>query len=540
MQEKEPKGQQSDLDSEINSEITFLQEKIKERPVNRKKLVRRTVITVVMAIVFGVVACVTFLLLEPVINKMLYPEEKAEIVRFPEEEQEVKPEDMAADEEELQIIREEEEAGNQESNAPGQESQAMQGGTPGASGTSQTSGAEGNPGANGETGNDNTSGAGEGNGNADASLSGENQGGAAGAAGENGNGSSGTGMDGAVDAADSDVSPEEAAKMLLLDNYQEVYGVLGELRGEVEKSMVSVTTVTSDVNWINDTLESTGVTSGLIVADNGRELLILAGYGGLKDADSISVSFGEEQKEASVKEIDKTTDLAVLAVPLSSLSEKQKEEITYASLGSSAGRTLVGQPVMAIGSPVGIRDSACYGMVTSQGTPIGLLDSNYKLLTTDIYGSKSASGVLANMRGEIVGILYHYENSDMENRLCAIGISELKKTIEKLSNGEQMAYLGVHGAEPNAAVYQEYQLPRGAFVTNVDMDSPAMQAGLQNGDIITKVDDADIVSYAEFVNILMRARPEQSLELTVVRQSQGKGEYQEMALTVMLKEQEWQ
>ena len=110
--EKEDGMMQSDLDSEITSEITFLQEKIKERPVNRKKLVRRTVITVVMAMVFGLVACVTFLLLEPVINRMIYPEEKAEIVRFPEEEQEVNPEDMAADEEELQIIQEEEE--NQE------------------------------------------------------------------------------------------------------------------------------------------------------------------------------------------------------------------------------------------------------------------------------------------------------------------------------------------------------------------------------------------------------------------------------------------
>ena len=94
MQEKDPKMQQSDLDSEITSEITFLQEKIKERPVNRKKLARRTAITVVMAMVFGLVACVTFLLLEPVINRMLYPEEKAEIVRFPEEEEEVRPEDM--------------------------------------------------------------------------------------------------------------------------------------------------------------------------------------------------------------------------------------------------------------------------------------------------------------------------------------------------------------------------------------------------------------------------------------------------------------
>ena len=228
LQENEVREQQSDLDSEISSEITFLQEKIKERPVNRKKLVRRTVITVVMAMVFGLVACVTFLLLEPVINRMIYPEEKAEIVRFPEEEQEVNPEDMAADEAELQIIREEEAAESQNENTK----------DPGAEEPGDT-------------------------------------------ASEEGTGQGGTAVDAEGGAAGNpeEISPEEAAKITILEDYQVLYNVLGELRAEVEKSMVSVTAVTSDVNWINDTLENTGVTSGLIVADNGRELLILAATG---------------------------------------------------------------------------------------------------------------------------------------------------------------------------------------------------------------------------------------------------------------------
>lgn len=486
IREMETEVEQSDLDSEITSEITFLQEKIKERPVNRRKLVRRTVITVVMAMVFGVVACVTFLLLEPVINRMIYPEKETEIVRFPEEEEEVSPEDMAADEEELQIIREEEAAGNKEDGSEDPDGQEMTG-------------------TEGETTT-------EAPGDKEGIGSGENTSG--------------------------EISPEEAAKITTLEEYQALYGVLGELRAEVEKSIVSVTAVTSDVNWINDTLENTGVTSGLVVADNGRELLILTGYQELKGADSITVAFGGEQKEADVKETDQTTGLAVIAVSLQELSGEQLDGISYAVLGSSAGRILVGQPIMALGSPVGISDSVCYGMVTSQGATLGLLDSNYKLLTTDIYGSRSASGVLANMRGEVVGILYNgQESDDMQNGLCAIGISELKRTIEKLSNGEKMVYLGIHGAEINSVIYQEYQLPKGAYVTGIDMDSPAMQAGLQSGDIITKVGEEDIVSYAEFVNILMKAQVGQNLKLTVARQNQGKGEYQEMTVTVTLKEQ---
>ena len=79
----------------------FLREKIKQKPVNKKKLLRRTVITVVMAVVFGLVACFTFLVLEPVISNRLYPEEEAQEVRFPEETvaEEMKPEDMLVEEE---------------------------------------------------------------------------------------------------------------------------------------------------------------------------------------------------------------------------------------------------------------------------------------------------------------------------------------------------------------------------------------------------------------------------------------------------------
>ena len=82
-------------------EPDFLREKIKQKPVNKKKLLRRTVITVVMAVVFGLVACVTFLILEPVISNTLYPEEEAKEVQFPEEtaSEEMKPEDMLVEEE---------------------------------------------------------------------------------------------------------------------------------------------------------------------------------------------------------------------------------------------------------------------------------------------------------------------------------------------------------------------------------------------------------------------------------------------------------
>ncbi len=80
-----------------NQQNDFMIERIKERPVNKKKLFWRTMTTAAMAVVFGLIACVTFLLLEPVISNWLYPEEEPEPVTFPEDQVEINPEDMLVD-----------------------------------------------------------------------------------------------------------------------------------------------------------------------------------------------------------------------------------------------------------------------------------------------------------------------------------------------------------------------------------------------------------------------------------------------------------
>ena len=84
-------------EKEQNSHKDFMIETIKQRPINRKKLLRRTILTAAMAVMFGLVACVTFLVLEPVISNWLQPEEGPNIVVFPEDQQEMLPEEMLAE-----------------------------------------------------------------------------------------------------------------------------------------------------------------------------------------------------------------------------------------------------------------------------------------------------------------------------------------------------------------------------------------------------------------------------------------------------------
>lgn len=435
----------NDNDMEKNQDSDFLSERIKERPVNKKKLLRRTVITASMALIFGLIACLTFLVLEPVFSNWLYPEEEPEIIELPDTTDEMLPEDMLLEED----------------TEPETESE--------------------------------------------------------------------------VKLEEEQIEQILSGVQLDLEDYKEIYKSLASLANEAEKSIATVTSVSSDVDWFNDTYENKGVTSGLIIADNGKELLILADKAVVEKGDTISVTFVDgKQAEATLKQSDENTGLAVIAVPLVEIGKSTKDVIVYANLGSSLSKSLVGSPVIAVGSPLGTSDSVCYGVVTSMGTPINMNDANYYLLTTDIYGSQKASGVLINLQGQVIGILNNsYNSADTKNLVTAVGITELKIVIEKLSNGQELAYLGVHGTDVTKEAEEQLGVPKGAYVKSITLDSPAMNYGIQSGDVITGFGDRLILNYANLTDAVLGTPPNTTVVITVQRQSAG--EYQPMELEVELR-----
>lgn len=425
----------------------FLRETIKQKPVNKKKLLRRTVITVVMAVVFGLVACFTFLVLEPVISNRLYPEEEAQEVRFPEETvaEEMKPEDMLV----------EEEPEPPEEPAPEE----------------------------------------------------------------------------LVDAQIEEQMQELLAQMQFgLEDYKLLYAEMAELAQKVNRSVVTVTSVVSDVDWFNELYENEASASGIIVANNGKAILILVSAGVLTDADSIIVTFCDQAKvNAELVQRDTTTGLAILSVPLVSIAEETMDVIDIAKFGSSNSAGLLGTPVMALGSPMGTSGTVCYGIVTSSGTVIDQPDSAYKTIATDIYGSRNATGILVDLEGMVIGIIDNVNTgNDMGNLLTAYGITELKRTIEKMSNNKERAYLGIHGADVPKEAIEESEIPNGTYIKAIEMDSPAMNAGIQSGDVITEVNGTSITTYHELLNVLYNASPEDTMEVVLVRQGH------EMSVTVTL------
>ncbi len=421
-------------ENEEKVQSDFIIERIKERPVNKKKLLQRTIITISLAGIFGLVACFTFLLLQPVFSNLLYPEQKAEIVVFPEETDEMLPEEMIIEDDTI----------NQDLTET-VESVLAQGGK----------------------------------------------------------------------------IEEVLAKWVLnRNNYYQLYNAMNNYTKELYRAMVTVTGISSDKDWLNNTIENSMQVSGTVIANNGVEFLILADCTLLEGADSIWVSFYNSRKaEATLKQKDTATGLAVYAVPLDTVPEEMWGLVEIAPLGTTNSGISVGSPVVAMGSPMGVKDSVQYGMITATDVAWNTTDANYKLFYTDMFGCENSSGAIFNLQGQLVGIITP-DKAGSQAFLSAMGIPELRNTITRMCNGNPESYLGIKGISVTAEANATDGVPFGAYVREVEMDSPAMLAGIQSGDIIVNIGVLSIQTFDDYSSVLSKSKPGQVLKMVIKRQVQ--------------------
>ncbi len=415
----------------------FLEEKIKRRPVNKGRIFRRLIEVLVLAVLFGGVACVTMVMVAPILEETLFPTPSAETnkVIFAEESathisEEVKPEDMLLEE---------------------------------------------------------------------------------------------------------TMVPEDSEIWKSVEQQMVEFAALLHQKADSCKSwLVKVSGVFSQTSWLSSTRTRANVAMGAVVADNGREFLILVEQKGMTTADSIRVTLPDDtDAPAFIKGKDDNSGLMIIAVPKDNLKESTVNAVTIASLSSSNNKALLGDVVLAVGSPNGVLGSANYGILTAMGMEVNNWDVNYKHMMTDIYGSTNQEGFLLNLRGEIIGIVCNdYNTSDVKNLVSAIGISELKGIIQLMSNGEDIPSLGIMGTDVTRQANLEHGIPYGAYVTNVKINEPAMKAGIQAGDVIMSMNDKDILSMSVFSNYLLQAKPGETIKLVIKRQSQGAYKESELEIVV--------
>lgn len=299
---------------------------------------------------------------------------------------------------------------------------------------------------------------------------------------------------------------------------------------EADKSIVQVHSVKEELDWFDNPVSTSGLYAGAIVASGNQELLILTPECAVEFADSIKVTFSDgTQVGGSIKAVDGSSELAIVSVDISLLSESTLESAPALKLGNSYG-VQQGDILIALGAPAGMVHSVNYGIVSYVMRNVQTPDGLTRLLYTDMMSNAARGTFLVNISGELVGwATEQYTQEENQGMTIIRGISDYKTALEKLSNGKRVPYLGVKGQEVTASM-AENGLPYGVYVTESIPDGPAYNAGIQNGDIIVRVGTKEIATMKDYQNQLENQEP--GTEVTVVVQRKGIEEYKELEYQV--------
>lgn len=306
-----------------------------------------------------------------------------------------------------------------------------------------------------------------------------------------------------------------------VDSYRQLQYSLTEVGNQAAKSVVEITGMSSDQSWMTDTYDTKKSTSGLVVADNGQKLLIFGKTNITHDAKKIKVTFCDGRSyDASLKKQEAILGFGIYEVERQQIQDSTWSQIQTATLGTT-NSAVKGEPIIVLGSPFGYAGSMGFGTVASNKNVVDKADGAYRLICTDIASAEDGSGVIVNVRGEVVGMIDQSisETSSM-NLVTGYGISDLKKMIEQLSNGQGISYIGINGVDVTDEI-EAQGVPKGVYVKEVETDSPAMAAGIQSGDIITSMNGEAVGTLAEYHAMLMDLKSGRKVTLTGERQGNG-------------------
>ena len=203
----------------------------------------------------------------------------------------------------------------------------------------------------------------------------------------------------------------------------------------------------------------------------------------------------------------------------------------------------VGDYTVAIGNPFGLGETVTSGIVSALGRS-GLNAENYEnfIQTDAAINPGNSGGALLNMNGEVIGInAAKYADSQVEGMGYAIPISKAEPILEELMNREtrdkvedssKVGYMGVKAADLTTEAIQMYNMPAGAFITEVTEGGAADNAGIKKGDIIVKLDGQKVSGKDDLVDKLQYYEAGETIEVVISRANSG--EYKEQTVEVTL------
>lgn len=309
---------------------------------------------------------------------------------------------------------------------------------------------------------------------------------------------------------------------------------MSQIAEEPRRALVRISAAGEDSDLLDDSFLEYGDEEGFVFLKNSEAFYILTVSDQMQEADKFTVTFSDGAvTDGILCKKDLRTGFFVIKVPFTSVDEETQEKIPAVPLVAADDMKQT-ESVIAIGSPSGDYDSLMGGTITSVTGTLKVADEEYGMLTTDMVGSEEGGGILLNSFGEVAGIIWNQEE-DRTNVIRAVETAQLRPLLESMANGEDICYIGIMGATISSYQSENLDVPRGVYVDAVDEDSPAMTAGIQNGDILHALDGQEVQSMEEYASVLQGLNKGTRTTVNVYRKNPF-GEYEDVQLKVTIKE----
>ncbi|WKL50387.1 trypsin-like peptidase domain-containing protein [Flavobacterium pectinovorum] len=264
--------------------------------------------------------------------------------------------------------------------------------------------------------------------------------------------------------------------------------------------------------------EQVGTGSGVIISEDGY---IVTNNHVIKDATEIEITLNNKKSyKAKLIGTDSKMDIALLKIDAD-------EKLPYSAFANSDS-VKVGEWVLAVGNPYNLTSTVTAGIVSAKARNLDTSGIQSFIQTDAAVNPGNSGGALVNTRGELIGIntMISSMTGSYVGYSFAVPSNNARKIIEDIMEfgNVQRGILGVEGGELNSTASKELGITQtqGFYISKVSKNSGAEKAGLTKGDIIVKLDDQNIATYADLSGYINTKRPNDVIKVTYMKDGQTK------------------
>ncbi|MBE0391434.1 trypsin-like peptidase domain-containing protein [Flavobacterium sp. PL002] len=264
--------------------------------------------------------------------------------------------------------------------------------------------------------------------------------------------------------------------------------------------------------------EQVGTGSGVIISADGY---IVTNNHVIKDASEIEITLNNKKSyKAKLIGTDSKMDIALLKIDAD-------EKLPYTTFGNSDS-VKVGEWVLAVGNPYNLTSTVTAGIVSAKARNLGTNGIQSFIQTDAAVNPGNSGGALVNTRGDLIGIntMISSTTGSYVGYSFAVPSNIARKIIEDIMEygNVQRGILGVEGGELNAMASKELGVTQteGFYINKVTKNSGAEKSGLKKGDIIIKLDNQNVSTFADLSGYINTKRPNDKVQVMITRNGETK------------------